>query len=136
MRKAVAILTVLLLGCSEPADRVPLEFSAEPFGEAEVREWSVARTETGDHQVTVRRAIQTRAKCEALEATLMRSGTTYTLRVGAGPRSGPAAGEGVCGYTAVLRDLPSGRYHLRVVHAPDVTGGDADLVMDHPIRIR
>ena len=134
MRKMLFLLIALPLGCSDPWQNPELSFSTEPLDDMGMREWAVARTEGGDHRVTLRRAVRVDGGCDRLDGRLVRSGPELTLRVGA-PMSDDEP-EAVCGYTATIRELGTGEYRLRVVHAGVDRQRAARAVMDHPIHIR
>lgn len=134
MRTMLFLLAALLPGCSPPWEDPKLSFSTEPLDDLVLREWAVARAEGGDHHVTVRRAVRAFGGCERLEGHLVRSGPELTLRVAAPPSDDEP--EAVCGYTATIRELGTGEYRLRVVHAGVDRQRAARTVMDHPIHIR
>lgn len=134
MRYTVAVLGSILLGCSDPMDSIDLDFRAEPLEQEEVREWSVARTVSGDHRVTLRRVLQA-ASCQGLRAELVHTTGDLTLRV---RDEAPGKGAGLlpCGYTAVLDGIPSGRYTLQVVHTTPGRRPASRVVMRQPLDIR
>lgn len=133
MRRVTILLVSTLLGCADSLDSVSLDFRAEPLGVEELREWSVARLESGDHRVTVRHAAEAASRCEDLEAELLRTGHDLTLRI---RDSAGGYGNGQsCGYTAVMDRIPSGRYSLRVVHSGPTRRPGARVMMDQPLHI-
>ncbi|HEX2190918.1 MAG TPA: hypothetical protein VHG51_18565 [Longimicrobiaceae bacterium] len=136
MRRPVVLLAGILLGCSDPIDTAALDFRAEPLGAEEVNEWSVARLESGDHRVTVRRAADAARRCEDLEAELLHAAGSLTLRVSDSARGGGEGGAQPCGYTAVLDRIPSGQYTLRVVHSDRAGRSGAHVVLNQTLHIR
>ncbi|HEV2148897.1 MAG TPA: hypothetical protein VGR37_15940 [Longimicrobiaceae bacterium] len=129
------ILAVLLTAAAcRPAPEV--EFVATPLSPAEVEAWSAAAIRSAHHEITVRRTITTGSWCRTLNADAVRTGSEITLRVvarEAGDDCPP--GEGTWGYMAIIRDLPSGRYDLRVVHTFATPGRPSRLVLRHPVLV-
>ena len=136
MRHAVMLLTGILLGCSDPMDAVSLDFRADPLRSEDLSEWSVVRLESGHHRVIVRRAADASGSCDDLRADLLRTGHELTLRVSDSARGGIEGKAQPCGYTAVINQIPSGRYRLRIVHSGPTSRSGAPVVMDHPLHIR
>ena len=136
MNRATYLLGGALLGCSDPMDSVSLDFRATPLESDQRTEWSVARLESGHHRVTLRRAVEVASNCDDLDADLLRTAGNLMLRVreSAEP-SGPTA-RTPCGYTAVIDEIPSGRYSLRVVHTGFGGASGAREVMNQPLVIR
>jgi hypothetical protein len=110
-------------------------FAAEPVDAVVVREWGVARTEQGDHRITIRHATPTVFSCDRLDGELMRHGRDLTLRVQGSGEPRPSGAEVYCRYTAVIDGMASGRYSLRVVHTRVTSGNRAKTVFNHPIHI-
>lgn len=135
MRKLLAVCGTALFGCSDPMDSASLTFAAEPVHAVPVREWGVARTEGGNHEITVRHTTRTSFSCEDLAAELMHHGRDFTVRVRGSGEPRPAGAVAGCRYTAVIAGIPSGRYGLRVVHSGIESGAKAKDVLNQPIHI-
>ncbi len=98
-------------------ESVSLDFQATPLESEQRTEWSVVRLESGQHRVTYRRAVEVASDCDGLDAELLRTADNLMLRVRESADSG-SRGAGIpCGYTAVIDEIPSGRYTFRVVHS-------------------
>lgn len=136
MRTMLAVLGGAVIGCSDPMGSMSLDFAAEPLGTERAKEWAVARTRTGDHRVSVRHQLRSPGPCREVQAELLRTGSVLTVRVLAPPDGGEAGDGQVCGYTATIHGLPSGRYTLRVVHTGEEGGRTAKVVVDHPLHVR
>jgi hypothetical protein len=129
------ILAVLMVaGACQPAPEV--DFAATPLTPAEVETWSSAAIRSAYHEITVRRTITTASWCRLLDADAVRTGSEITLRVVARETGGDCPpGEGTWGYIAVIHDLPSGRYDLRVVHTLAAPGRTSRVVLRHPVLV-
>ena len=140
MPQRVLLISVLLsgafLGCSDPMDAVSLAFHVDPLRSEDLSEWSVARLESGHHRVTIRRAADASGNCDALRADLLRTGHALTLRVSESANGAAQRESRPCGYTAVIDQIPSGQYRLRIIHSGLTSRSGAPVVMDHPLHIR
>ena len=136
MRSAMILLAGILLGCSDPMDAVSLDFRADSLRSEDLSEWSVARLESGHHRVVVRQAADASGSCEDLRADLLRTGHTLTLRVSDAAEGRAERQPRSCVYTAVIEQIPVGRYRLRIVHSGLTSRSGALVVMDHPLHIR
>lgn len=133
-RAATLLAIALAPACDERAPEV--EFAATALTPAEWDTWEQAGIKSAHHEITVRRTMRTPSWCRHLDATGVRSGNELTLRVMATKVEEECPpGEGLWGYLAVIKDLPSGRYDLRVVHTYATPGRSAETVLRHPVLV-
>lgn len=132
----VAVLPLLLAACSQPLDKMTLDFAAEPLENAETREWSVAHAEGGFHRIIVRRTLPEPDTCQTVDGSLATSGREILLRVTSESTGECPPAESVYGYTATIEGVPAGRYKLKVMHLRAGEPGRAEVVMDQPITVR
>ena len=121
------------VACGDRVETATVEIESRPLtaGEAPPR----SSVESARHTIRVRQTIRVPDPCRRLQGDLLHSAGHITLRVNAvaGERECPAE-ETPLAYTASIRDLPSGRYRLRVVH-PVERGGQPEVVLEHPVIV-
>ena len=134
MIRISAICLSLLVACTSAEPEV--EFAATPLSPAEWESWSHAGVRSAHHEITVRRTMRTPDWCRHLDASSVLTGSDLVLRVSATEGEGPCPpGEGLWGYMAVVRNLRSGRYNLRVVHTDAAGGTRPEVVLRHQVLV-
>lgn len=145
MRALSPVLASLVLAaaaCSRGADAAIVEIEARPLSREAARGESLAAVESGHHTIAVRRMMRVPDPCRTLSAGLVHTGGLLTMRVVAEPDGRTCApAETYMAYTARIRELPPGRYHLRVVHAhgrrrgPEVAVDQGVVVMERGVDV-
>lgn len=134
MIRISALSLSLLAACTSAEPEV--EFVATPLSPVEWESWSHAGVRSAHHEITVRRTIRTPTWCRELDASSVLTGSDLVLRVAATEDEGPCPpGEGLWGYMAVVRNLRSGRYNLRVVHTDAAGGKRPEVVLRHQVLV-
>ncbi len=109
---------------------------AHPISSEAARGESVASVESGDHVIEVRRTIRVPDRCRRIAGDLRETGPKITLRIVAAPtRRACRPSESYLAYTARIEGLSTGRYELRVVHAPLRAPGRAETALEHPLVV-
>lgn len=122
--------------CSDGGGPALVEIHAVPVTREAVRAGSLSFVESGGHAIRVRQTIRVPDACRTVNGDLLQARNRLTLRVHAAPdgRECPPS-EAYLAYRAHVRGVPTGRYSLRVVHAPGAHRSGSRLVLEHPVVV-
>ena len=133
MRRDAPLAAALLLSACTPDPEA--DVAAVRLDSAGVAAWPGASVGSARHAVTVRDTLHAHTACLDFDADVLVHGNDLRLRITSAPTDEACAGgTAVFEYRAVVRDLPSGQYNLRVIHA-HAPEGTPRLVREHPIGV-
>lgn len=132
---STAMVLLALTGCAA-TDGPEVDFEHARLSPGDEQAWSRPAVKSGYHEITVRRTLVAPSACRELRADAVLAAGAVTLRVSAHRTDGDCPpGPARFGYTAVIRDLPGGRYDLRVVHVSADPRRPPEEVLRHPILV-
>lgn len=129
-------LCLAAAACGGGASPARVEIESRLVTREALRAESLMSVRSASHTIRVRQTIRVPDPCHALAGDLLHSGGKLTLRVQPRPEGGPCTpGEAYLAYSARIRDLPAGRYDLRVVHVPVERRTGSEVVLEHPVVV-
>ena len=134
--KLLAGAVAACAACGDGGGPAVVEIEAQPVTREAVQAGSLSSVESGGRAIRVRQIIRVPDPCRTLAADLLRTGNDLTLRVHATPEGQACPrSEAYLAYHAQIRQVPAGRYSLRVVHASDTHREGSRVVLEHPVVV-
>lgn len=129
-------LCLAAAACDGGASSARVEIESRPVTREAVRAESLVSVRSASHTIRVRQTLRVPDACHELQGDLLHNAGRLTLRVQPRPDGRPCTpGEAYLAYSARIRDLPPGRYDLRVVHVPVERRTRSEVVLEHPVVV-